>query len=474
MKKRGSLCAVPVLLVALVSALPSAYLFCNNAYELRLTDVLLPMAVSVAIGVLGFFVLWLFSRDPSFSALLASAGMVLFLNFNVIVAVVDAIAPDVRVRVYYFAAILPAALIVFGMLRLKRNQALCSTLVRLLLATCSVVFVFNAVLAAPSIVRRRSLTAFSASDDANEKEKLPNLYYLVSDEYASFEEIKKYYGYDNAAFHDTLTELGFSVSDTSYNRAGSTMRNMADNVNLGPVVTDDMTTADCVELRDNGTLYGILEDMGYRLSQLGSFYPLPKLLEHDKFAFDSSTLTMNGETATEVLVKRSMLMPLPTMLYWRTINAEGDMSVFNWLDDPSNYTSDGNRAIFLYICSPHPPFYYDVDGNAVDPENWTNWEDTRYYLEQYQYITKRLERTVRSIVENDPTAIILLQSDHGLRYHNDSDKPHTFLIEDADQRRILNALYMGGRQVDIEGLSGYNTWRRLLTELGGDFPQIAE
>ncbi len=467
--------ALPVLLVVLVSALPALYLFCNNAYELRLADVLLPLGVSVALGLVALLLVWLITRDVAFSALLTGCGMALFLNFNFIVALVDRVAPGARVRVYYIVAAAVGVVLLFVLLRLRKKEGLCAIIMNLMCIAAVVVLAMNVITAVPDVIARRSEKKFVASAPAADKDAaLPNIYYLIADEYASFTEIEKYYGYDNSAFADALTELGFCVSDTSYNRGGGTIQNMADTVNLAPVTTDAMTYAEYMELFNNGALYGVLEGMGYTLRQLGSLYPLPKLLEQETFALDSEAATMNGESATEILLNNSMLMPVQTIMYWRMVQDEGDLAVFNYLDDAENYEGTGGHATFLYICSPHPPFYYDADGNSVDAENWTNWEDTHYYLDQYIYITKRLLQTAKNIVANDRNAIILIQSDHGLRYHEDSDKPHTFWIDTEDQRRILNALYVGGKPVDITGLSGYNTWRVILSVLGEAYPTLPE
>ena len=465
-----------VLLTVLWCALPSLFLYCNNAYEVLLTDVLPPLAVSVLLGLLCFFALRLLVRSADLAALLSVICMGLFLNFNFVVALVDALAAPthVRVRVYYIAAALIGAVLVCALLPLKKRPAAAEIVARLaLIAVCAVLGI-NVVTAVPNVAKRLQTTAYSATGAADTGRALPNLYYFIVDEYASFSEMERYYDCDNAAFHDFLTDAGFCVSDSSFNRGGGTIQNMADNMNLGPVTTDEMTLAEYTELFNNGSLYGVLEGMGYELYQLGSLYPLPKLLEKSSFALQSDAATMNGETAFEILVTNSMLMPLPTMLYWRRVGASGDMAAFDWLDDPAHLDAAGNRAVFLYVCCPHPPFYYDASGNPVDPANWENWVDLKYYRDQYLYVTKRLTTTVSTILANDPGAVILLQSDHGLRYHEDSDLPHTFWIETEDQRQIFNALYVGGSYVDITGLSGYNTWRALLNALGEDYPILPE
>ncbi len=466
---------VPLILSVLIGAMPSLFLYAQNAFELALIDVLLPMGASIALSVLCLLGCRALFKSWNFAALLTAVGMGVFLNFQYIRKLVDAILPDPRVRAYYIAAILLLIPVCALLLCIKKKRGLIEALPRLLLIGVAVVLGVNVITAVPGASRRLSAQSFQADNAGAAKAELPNLYYIVTDEYASFQELEKYYDFDNSAFHDFLTARGFCVSDESYNHVANTMRNMADTMQLAQVTTDDMEYADYVDLFNNAPLYGILQDAGYSLWQLGNLYPLPKLLEQTFSALDTDAKTMNGESAVDILLDNSMLMPIRSILYWNKIEANGDMALFDYLDDPANYSQRQNRAIFFYICSPHPPFYYAADGTEIEDEaRWTDWVDKSCYLGQLQYITTRLETSINSILEHDPDAIILLQSDHGLRYHEDSDRPHSFSIDIDDQRRILNALYFGGKAVDIDGLSGYNTWRTVLNELGFDYPLLPE
>lgn len=467
--------AIPILLTGLVCALPSVYLYSRNAAKIPFRDVAYFLAFSVAAGMACLLLLWLVTGKRLYLAsLLTSACMALFLCFKPIVSVTDAIFPQARVRAAYLVALgvlcVLAALIM--LLHHKKKEVLT---VRLATAGLGIVFLMNVAGAVPGTIQRLTAATYTTARKDTAENDLPNLYYFITDEYASFEEIQKYYGYDNSAFHDFLTERGFCVSDDSYNHYANTARSMADNVNLAPVSRWESTDEELKALRNNGVIYGALEGLGYDLYQLGTIYPLPKLLEQVDGLDGGSMKTMNGETAFDVLLDFSMLRPLKTVLYWRKISAAGDMALFDYLDDSAHYKVKNNRAVFFYICSPHPPFYYGADGQQIEDENkWTDWADQSCYLGQYQYITKRLEQTISSILANDPGAVILVQSDHGLRYHTDGVTSHTFTIAQEDQRRILNALYFGGKQVDISGLSGYNTLRMVLTELGLDYPVLEE
>ncbi len=458
---------LPILLVALTCAVPALQLYASNARELPIRDILLPLAASVLLGLFMLFTLQLILKDWHLSALIAVVGMALFLNFHFVVSLVELIlGGEARVRWYYLAALLILAILIAGILFIRKHDA-CAVACKLTLIAVSAILAMNLVTAVPPILQKLKATSYTAGQAKGEDAVLPNLYFLLLDEYASFEEIEKYYGYDNSAFRAFLQERSFCVSETSHCRFANTVYSVSDIVNLGPVSQASMEYDTLEQLIANGTVYEILESMGYNLYQLGTLYPLPRLLEKSAYSLGSDATTVNGETATELLIDRSMLMPLKSIRYWKLIAAEGDMALFQFLDDPSHYETKQNRAIFFYICSPHAPFYYAADGTHIeDRDAWTNYTDPGYYLGQYQYITKRVEQSIDVILEHDPNAIILLQSDHGLRYYADSDYPHTFLIDGADQTRILNALYFGGKPIDIHGLSNYNTLRLVLTELG--------
>ena len=54
------------------------------------------------------------------------------------------------------------------------------------------------------------------------------------------------------------------------------------------------------------------------------------------FLTRSGVATMNGETALEILITNSMLMPLPTMLYWDRVGGKGEVIALEWLEQPEH------------------------------------------------------------------------------------------------------------------------------------------
>ena len=148
------------------------------------------------------------------------------------------------------------------------------------------------------------------------------------------------------------------------------------------------------------------------------------------------------------------------------------LRVFDYYDDPANLCFRDKTALFTYVLCPHTPFVFRADGGVVSSKYRRDWEDVSHYAEQHAYMTTRLQSVVESILSVDPEAVILLQSDHGVR--GGFFVGHGLEVEPNDQRRIFNALYFGGEPVDIEGLTAVNTMRYVLTKLGADYPALED
>ena len=66
----------------------------------------------------------------------------------------------------------------------------------------------------------------------------------------------------------------------------------------------------------------------------------------------------------------------------------------------------------------HGPYIYDEFGNLL---NHIDYNDPLNYLSQHKYATKVLVNCIDRILINDPNAIVILQSDHGMNMVSDQD-----------------------------------------------------
>jgi hypothetical protein len=97
--------------------------------------------------------------------------------------------------------------------------------------------------------------------------------------------------------------------------------------------------------------------------------------------------------------------------------------------------SSGPKYVFSHIYVPHPPFIFGPNGENVIPDHneisgLQSWENPDGYINQFIYATDQVRIVINNIVQNDPTAIIILQGDTG-----------TFTgIEDLSKRK-MNDIY---------------------------------
>ena len=136
-----------------------------------------------------------------------------------------------------------------------------------------------------------------------------------------------------------------------------------------------------------------------------------------------------------------------------------------------HFTFKENPTLTIgYVSCPHPPFVIDEEGGAVDYRNTSNWADKSLYLNQLKYVNACMENAVDGILQNDRNAIIIIQSDHGVRYPYHmmecyGTPEYDATIETPYMQNILNCVYYQGKEMDIEGESGINTLRIVLNEI---------
>jgi hypothetical protein len=140
---------------------------------------------------------------------------------------------------------------------------------------------------------------------------------------------------------------------------------------------------------------------------------------------------------------------------------------------------EGRYFVFAHIVSPHPPFVFDRQGNALvsdhtyqiadgDSYPGTRQEYLERYPEQVQFINRRLMEVIDAILrESDPPPVIILQGDHG---------PGAYLVWDSPTQSnlrerfgILNAYYFpGGDQGWLySSITPVNTFRVVLNRYFG-------
>lgn len=525
--RQWPLMTICTLVIVLSCALPMYLLYLNNITEMTFVSILKPVSISVLAGLVLFFVLqYVFQKNIPYSCLFSSATMLLFLNFGAPYSAIRKVAGPILAIALTLALFIVALVLIWCGLRFLRKKGSLRNFVSIaLIVLVGLVFINTIPVAGeissrieasisvtpppPAAVlpekRQISLSTVEIPEEVSLHEFMPNIFYFVLDEYAAFDVAQKYYQYDNSGFYDFLIDSGFNVSTSSRSKSTATQICMADVVTLNYLSDENRNLSHARKALNNALLYQELRELGYSLYQMSTgtyvFKGIPSLRNESEFVTGEPE-TEDGTTVTEIARDRSILSVLSefTSGTQEEYSAPSDeaielleseeildlarhgnvgtiknrLSVFDYFDNAAGYSEADKIVIFSYICCPHVPFIFEANGAPAQQGHRSDWRNPKYYLQQYQYVTARMQRIVKRILEENPNCIIIIQSDHGVRWHTDCSQPHTFEITPDDEKHILNAVYCCGRMLDIEGLSATNTMRLILSQFGLDYPLLLD
>lgn len=122
--------------------------------------------------------------------------------------------------------------------------------------------------------------------------------------------------------------------------------------------------------------------------------------------------------------------------------------------------------VFVHLISPHPPYYRlggDCELQNTEHNLSTSWGTTSDYAEAIDCLKRQLEATVDLILTEDPTAVIILQGDHGPGHGLDLNENALDLTSEEIRQRlgVFSAVRMPCPVPD--DLALVNTFRRVLS-----------
>jgi hypothetical protein len=125
------------------------------------------------------------------------------------------------------------------------------------------------------------------------------------------------------------------------------------------------------------------------------------------------------------------------------------------------------RFVVIHDLIAHTPFTILANGNPRDSSN-----ALQDYYPQHQFATKVLLEMLHMVVEADSTAIIILQSDHGLHSLENETEMRKIGFTDADIVRAQTRVFCAARGVPPEPL---NLSRYLMNRYAGaNYPLLSE
>jgi hypothetical protein len=258
------------------------------------------------------------------------------------------------------------------------------------------------------------------------RQRPPDIYYIILDEYGRADILKKVLSYDNSEFINFLKQKGFYLADDSHSNYAYTHFSLASSLNFDYLTdtsarsfgypTTDLESV--LTMLHSSRARADLQRAGYRFITFATGYSFSEIRDSDEYIQPKGYINDFEmefiQTSLLALGEDSIYGPRSKSLVLNALNSLSNLSK----DNP-----DQPKFVFAHILAAHAPFVFGPNGESVQPWFFNpgsnieiNMEQsyTEAYINQVEYINKRLEADIETILEksvNKP--IIVIQGDHG-------------------------------------------------------------
>lgn len=298
----------------------------------------------------------------------------------------------------------------------------------------------------------------------------PDIYYIVLDDYAGNDILKRDVNYDNAPFLDFLTKKGFFVPSLPRSNYGATLLSLASSLNsiyldnlAQEMGSNNLNLMPLVSLVLNSRTAHFLKGRGYTVVAFASGFYGTEMIDADAFLSPPKAFS-------EFQTKLIEMTPLPLFLkkFSRENLFESHRNNILWtlykIPRLKIRTNGAPVFVFSHIVAPHPPFVFGKNGEKTNPSypfcfydgihlrretGMTLQEYTDRYRNQLIFITDRLRDTIERLLSSSrEPPVIILQSDHGSRLRADDEEPYkerfsilsAYYFPDSDYRMLYRTI----------------------------------
>lgn len=353
----------------------------------------------------------------------------------------------------FFWVLLSLAVILIALVVLRSPAAVSPILVLSLAFAALPLSRVVALIAEGKVARPASV---DQSAFANRPRISPNIYWIVLDGYPRGDVLLRSFDFDNGWFLDSLKSLGFTIIERSLSNFPATINSISSTLNMDYTVRADGDVVRAFSMRDmypivkgNSRTVARLKAAGYNYVHFENGYDyLTRCAEEEKRCIQGRKGM--GEQDVAILSNTPIIDLLGK---FKVTGSEADAASAFEIGGVEDLTTklkvvqEVPAPIFLYahIIAPHPPIRFRADCSMRPAEpDLKAWSPNAKpaFVEQLRCVNAQADALMRKIILSDPSAIIILQSDHGSAFSGQFTKKATDW-QDADLRErfgVLNAI----------------------------------
>lgn len=261
----------------------------------------------------------------------------------------------------------------------------------------------------------------------------PDIYFIILDGYTGFSGLKKFWNYNNSSLKSFLHKKGFFVAENARTLYNVTNYAIASTFNMTELIYDInnlyakshyLLLAHYIK---NNKVVKNFANSGYDFINLSFFDILNKKRFYEDIYFLKTGNIYQARTLYGYFYE----------LYNETFGdmAETNLDIFNRLGNIGSSYYEMPKFIYAHIMMPHPPYYFDAEGNRTDFKYSNDSKNKHNYLKQLKFTNKLLMKTIQSILSSsEKPPIIIVQSDHGFRGYSGDNK-------NGIELSVLNCIY---------------------------------
>lgn len=439
--------------------------YSHNKDDLTPNVILNPLFFVLTIAALLLIVLSAICRDIKKAAIISTATIFMLFGYGYIADIINKTPIHSLAQAKY---ILTLFLLILGwlsyrLLKNKDSEPIKKTTLALNSAGLFLV-VFNLIplLSSDNLTNSSSGESEIKFDSAkiSDRNNLPDVYYIVPEDYAGNSIMKDYFKLDNSEFTDFLKNEGFTVFDNAIPNYPYSPPSLASTLHMryldeetAKYGAQTTSVVPYYQLMENNKVVPAFKSIGYKYVHVGSWWgPTSKSSLADYSFTPPTRYIFFNKSYVPTEFERSLFNSgVGRILLKHPIKIK-DLTVFK-----SESTSSDNRAqtfinqvdyikqsvvgikdpkfVFMHIMTPHRPFVFDKNCSIIKEENPAlkdkQYIDTRYrpaYVDQAICTNRQLKTIIQNIKKNSARPpIIVLQSDEG-------EFPSEFWYEKLDDK----------------------------------------
>ena len=495
----------------LVALFPILIIYSQNIGRVDIEELILPIILWIVFSIALYYGLKVVIKNPFKASIIVTLILILLFSYGHVYYLLNDVSIDGfdigRNRYLIPAFTIVLGLSLFFMIKSKRIFDNATSIMNVISVVFLMVVISNIGLVAAEIVdcencyqktfyEGKDFTEFFESHKffIPDDQELPDVYYLILDEYARSDALQEYHNFNNQEFIQYLEEKGFDVADNSLANYPMSIQSipatmnmnyinfLADEIgrdvrNFKPLIGKD-------GLYSNNMVIKNFKDMNYKIITFNTF----ALTRYENKLSDETFCNRDVSLLDNKLVDALARISIFGYYVERWSEAEMRQVTLCAFDEFGNAGKLFNEPIFVWahIMLPHPPWIFGPNGEEITPGKPllitdnpeyrdAGWEPRLQYIQQVEFANKKTIEVIEKILENNENSIIIIQGDHGTAWDLNWQDPDR---DDVWQRlRNLDAIYFPDevkRDSLLSDRTLVNTFRIVFNEYFGSEYEILE